>query len=298
MLLHSNMRNTLLKDVTLTAIVGDECHNPRGGVVDYIEHLIPFVENAVVVDTGSVDGTRKTLNILAERHENLHIFDRKFDGFSGSRNFAFKKARKLFGNSHVLVLDADELITQKDLYTLSVELDKNPKTAQFNLTFRTVSLSVKDYGSGNNPRVFGNIGFKYKDTYYERFCGNSRYRRMKYPLLNFTPKKPDVKVYHFFPPQKLEHTKPTEQQFFEGEPEDIKQFNWYGSINQHIENGVTPAQTEHYRSWKLFNRNRFMFGPVYMMPDLDSGEIIKVRNTEELRKLWKTHYTIQSSELA
>ena len=63
-LIHLMPQNIVLPDVSLAAIVRDEIMNPAGGIVDFVESVIPFLEEAVIVDTGSVDGTREALEEL------------------------------------------------------------------------------------------------------------------------------------------------------------------------------------------------------------------------------------------
>ena len=98
----------ILEDVSLCAIVRDEKMNPAGGIQRFIESHVPFVEEAVIVDTGSKDGTREILEELESRYSNLRIFDHPFDGYGPSRNYSLEKANC----KYVLVLDADELLTQ------------------------------------------------------------------------------------------------------------------------------------------------------------------------------------------
>ena len=51
--------------LVLVAIVKDELHNESGGIVSYLQSVLPFVDAAVVVDTGSSDGTFEALTTLA-----------------------------------------------------------------------------------------------------------------------------------------------------------------------------------------------------------------------------------------
>ena len=50
-----------LPNTSLCAIVRDEVINPAGEIADFLETILPFVEEAVVVDTGSIDEHDKFL---------------------------------------------------------------------------------------------------------------------------------------------------------------------------------------------------------------------------------------------
>nr|MBP7708770.1 hypothetical protein [Candidatus Pacearchaeota archaeon] len=55
-------KRTILPDTSLCAIVRDEIINPaqlpgKSGIRSFVESHVPYVEQAVIVDTGSVDGT-------------------------------------------------------------------------------------------------------------------------------------------------------------------------------------------------------------------------------------------------
>ena len=94
----------VLKDTSLCTIVRDEIDNPAGGVVDFVDSVMPYVEEGVVLDTGSTDGTRGALEDLQKKYSNLRVFDRAFDGFASSRNYALRGVR----TKRAFVLDADD----------------------------------------------------------------------------------------------------------------------------------------------------------------------------------------------
>ena len=48
------MKNIVLNNVTLVAIVRDEMINPAGGIEDFVNLAVPFVEKAVIVYTRSI----------------------------------------------------------------------------------------------------------------------------------------------------------------------------------------------------------------------------------------------------
>ena len=104
-----NKNGIILPDVSLCAIVRDEKMNPAGGIERFVASHVPFVEEAVIVDTGSLDGTREILEKLEGEFKNLKIYDHKFNGFADARNYSLSKVK----TKYALVLDADELITHE-----------------------------------------------------------------------------------------------------------------------------------------------------------------------------------------
>ena len=93
--------------VTLCAIVRDEEKNLAGGVTDFLDESLPFVNEAIVVDTGSKDRTKAILESYSRRHPNLKVFNTRWQGFAHARNYSLDQAT----NKWILVLDADERLT-------------------------------------------------------------------------------------------------------------------------------------------------------------------------------------------
>ena len=111
------MAITKLKDTCLCAIVRDEKVNPAGGILDYIESTVPYVESAVIVDTGSIDGTREILEEAQGKYPHLVVADKVFAGFADARNYSLEFGKKE-GTKYSIVLDADERLTPKDFSEL------------------------------------------------------------------------------------------------------------------------------------------------------------------------------------
>ncbi|MFC5409050.1 glycosyltransferase family 2 protein [Larkinella bovis] len=68
-----------------------------------LESVVDWADEIVIVDSGSADQTVA----IAERFD-CRIFDRKFTGFGAQKQFAIDQAH----NPWVLILDADELVTE------------------------------------------------------------------------------------------------------------------------------------------------------------------------------------------
>jgi len=99
----------VLEDTSLCAIVRDEIMNPAGGIERFVEAHVPYVEQAIIADTGSVDGTREKLEELQGKYSNLKVVDIPFEGYVTTRVNALKYVK----TKNALVLDADELLTHE-----------------------------------------------------------------------------------------------------------------------------------------------------------------------------------------
>jgi glycosyltransferase involved in cell wall biosynthesis len=159
----------MLKEVTLAAIVRDELMNAAGGIVDFIESTVPFVEHAVIVDTGSVDGTREELENLKKKYSNLEVYDHRFDGFANSRNYSLSKVQ----TEYTLVLDADERLASWDFDHLTSTLER--KKPPLNLWFKVIPPISKPYRPYYplNPRIFPTKGSKFHRSVIETLRGDS-----------------------------------------------------------------------------------------------------------------------------
>ncbi|MBR9675697.1 glycosyltransferase [Candidatus Woesearchaeota archaeon] len=117
------MKEIVLPDTSLCAIVKDELMNPAGGIRDFIETTAPFVERAIILDTGSTDGTFEELEDLRRKHSNLEVVEGSwYNDFGMARNQALEHVE----TSNVLVLDADERIRKEDFKKLISLLKEKP----------------------------------------------------------------------------------------------------------------------------------------------------------------------------
>ncbi|MEK6869218.1 MAG: glycosyltransferase family 2 protein, partial [Nanoarchaeota archaeon] len=105
---------------------------------DYIEKCInsvkSIVDEMIIVDTGSNDRTKEIAKKFTDK-----IYDFKWnDDFSSARNFLISKATK----DWVLVLDADETISSRDLAAI-----KNLANNDLN------NNNENNYGNKNNKKI-------------------------------------------------------------------------------------------------------------------------------------------------
>ena len=230
------MNHAILPETTLAAIVRDEMMNPAGGVERFLRAALPHVEAAVVVDTGSVDGTQDVLSDLAKEYSHLKVYHREWDNFAPSRNFSLSKVE----TKRVLVLDADEVITHADYQILADYINKNPVWGYW-FTFRNIYPDgiqmLNEYGV-MNPRLFEVEGVKYEDG---DEGAHGAYECI--PLYHSKARTLDapVEINHFMPSREAKERKAT---------------NWY-SNGEFLK--TQPSEAARIDGWKEFNGGRDLF---------------------------------------
>ena len=228
----------MLPDTSLCAIVRDEAMNPAGGIMRFCKAHVPHVEKAVIVDTGSVDGTREILEDLESCYPNLTVHDREFDNYSASRNYALEQVQ----TKNALVLDADELIVSKDWKKLGEEIQEENKSGAWRLPF----IEIRPDGTsklivGHHERLFrlqpnrrfrGALNEYLYDSFFLPVCG----------------KPVNVPIYHFSCPK---------------DGARIKYKQWYAKMRwrrfvtkQLGKYLPAPSQTKKFQHWKEFNPHR------------------------------------------
>jgi hypothetical protein len=236
---------TVLPDVSLAAIVRDELMNSAGGIIDFVESTVPFVEEAVIVDTGSKDGTRETLEDLEARYPNLVVLDRPFDDYASSRNFSLDHVQ----TKYAFVLDADERLTRGDFVNLKQTMENKP-VLYYQFDFLNVANSVYP-GVGHNPRLFAlektkyfnqknNLGeYLFINKILKRICADNLFN--KSVSENSALTRIDIK--HFY------------TQDFKGFM--AKNSFWYrGVVMKGMGDIIAPSETKDFESWKEFNPRR------------------------------------------
>ncbi|MFA5175888.1 MAG: glycosyltransferase [Candidatus Nanoarchaeia archaeon] len=220
-------QDLVLKNVSLCSIVRDEMMNPAGGIIDFIECIVPYVEKAVIVDTGSLDRTKHILEESAKKYPNLKIFDKQFEDYASSRNFSLSKVETKIA----LVLDADERIFRKELLKLKGFLKIN-KSKDINLFFDILNIyadgEIKP--GGNNPRMF-----HVKDKKYQ----NEGHGCWEYLFVDgsriYDGIERHIEIIHFLPDK---------------EGETKKRRYWYDSTGK---KAIAPSQRKGFVTWKKLN---------------------------------------------
>lgn len=149
-----------LPNTSLCAIVRDEIMNPAGGIRDFIESTVPFVEQAVIVDTGSLDGTREALDEARRRYPTLAVHDHPFRDYASARNFSLEQVT----TRYALVLDADERLTRDDFGQLQALQERRPADGY---NFRRIAVyptEIREQRDNHDPRLFvTDRGFRYRN---------------------------------------------------------------------------------------------------------------------------------------
>jgi glycosyltransferase involved in cell wall biosynthesis len=211
----------ILTDTTLLMMVRDELINPAGGIYPMLTMQAPFYEQAIVVDTGSKDGTRQLLEQLASEIPNLSVYDLPFEGFGITRN----RAAKLVPTQKIMFLDADELVREADVAELARYCEANPCVSGVDLMITNVLPGWGEQNSGGwNPRL-------YKKEYAKGFDN------LVYEILNMNgcvEEDMNARLLHFKPRAAGSSNKR----------------DWYKHINHTIQEGKAPSDNPNFLTWK------------------------------------------------
>ena len=185
----------ILPDTSLCAIVRDEIMNPAGGIVDFVDSTLPYVESGVIVDTGSKDGTREALEELKLKYSHLEVYDLEFQGFAHARNESLKHCK----TKRALVLDADERLTRADFEYVREKIlsPENVLVGIYNFGFLNVYQDkTSDSREGLNPRLFNVDGLNFEELVWEV---------AKYTAIGrqYNIHRLETKIKHFCPSQEL-----------------------------------------------------------------------------------------------
>lgn len=230
-----------LTDTTLCAIVRDEIMNPAGGIRDFVDSTVPFVEEAVIVDTGSVDGTKEVLRELEAKYPNLRVFDSEFRGYPEARNTSISFAR----TKRAFILDADERLTRRSFEKINEFVARNPDDTGYNFDFLMVPMTGKPIEtSGLNPRLFTlredvHYGLVRKSEPLECLYQKEDGRDFRFEFfLRFVE---GVKILHFVPSVDALMKKKRE---------------WYAALGKENGHGMIPSSLPSFPEWKSYNPRR------------------------------------------
>ena len=124
--------------VSLCMVVKDE----SVFIYDFLERMLSFVDEIIIVDTGSMDNTVNLIKKFITENslrEKIKLFHKKFeDDFAAVRNFSISKATK----GYILVLDPDEYISDADLVKIK-RLINAPERDGYKFLQKTFSNDVK-----------------------------------------------------------------------------------------------------------------------------------------------------------
>lgn len=145
--------------LTLCMIVKNEESNLKS----CLSKVAPFIEEIIIVDTGSTDNTKAIASEFTDK-----IYDFKWcNDFSKARNFSISKA----SNDWILVLDADEVVT--DFFKYSVDtfinnsLNENKVGRIRRINIMEDAFESKKYTEWVN-RLFNRKHFHYEGIIHEQ----------------------------------------------------------------------------------------------------------------------------------
>lgn len=139
-----------------------------------LESISGIVDEIIVVDTGSSDGTKRIARKFTK-----NIYDFKWvDDFSKARNFSFSKATK----EYILWLDADDVVSEGDRNKL-VELKKT-LAQDTDIVMMTYELGHNTHSS-RERLLRRDRNYQWQDPVHEYI-----------PLFGKIIKRPDIKITH------------------------------------------------------------------------------------------------------
>lgn len=103
--------------------------------------VAPYVEDFVIVDTGSIDGTFEKIKDLAKQFTSIKVFERRIENFDLSevRNYAMKQCQY----DTIMVVDGDEVYDEQEIIKIKKWFSIHPKDAG---QFGARLLSVRPIG--------------------------------------------------------------------------------------------------------------------------------------------------------
>ncbi len=217
---------TSLSDVTLTMIVRDELMNPAGGLHAVLSRHLPYFQNVVVLDTGSVDGTRQLLEEMASEYSQLRVFDAEFNGYGHAR----VTANQFVKTKYTLMLDADERLKKpEDIHKEMEDLKKYPNIIGVSFSFQEVFKDgFQMYGGGWNPRLIEQkkVKFNNLEVWEQLDCALEKIKSSGYGILHFRG------MGHGY------------------ESSTPKRRYWYDLFNYHLNGKIAPSQLPQFCEWK------------------------------------------------
>src|SRR5215831_5640322 len=105
-----------IKTIGLCMIVKNAAHL----VLQCLETVRPLVDYALIVDTGSTDGTQEIIRRFLS-NENLpgEVIDEPWRDFAYNRSFALAKLRERADIDYALVMDATDRLIRSDSFDVS-----------------------------------------------------------------------------------------------------------------------------------------------------------------------------------
>ena len=209
----------------------DERVNPAGGIRRFVDSHVPYVEEAIILDTGSVDGTYEELKELQNKYSNLVVPEPiKFEGYADARNKSLEYATK----DWTLILDADELITHKTPENNFLKLENLidlGKLEKYTFDFLDIYNDWECICLNCHPlRLFRtNLELSFGGLMGEMINSYVSYRDSNIPVLHF------------------------KGSLFGNQ---LKNEKWYNQLWGKIKNNLPPSKANGFSEWKKYNPKR------------------------------------------
>lgn len=131
------------------------------------EKLSEVVDDIVVVDTGSTDGTRELLDKI-----NCNVFDFEWvDDFAKARNFSVEKSK----NNWILIIDADEYIEHVNIGQLKKFIKKADKNTICDVYRKNINEDGSLILDEKIVRIYNKKNFDFRVRIHERLkCKNNK----------------------------------------------------------------------------------------------------------------------------
>jgi glycosyltransferase involved in cell wall biosynthesis len=128
--------------------------------IPQVINTISFVDEIIVIDSFSTDGTLELLS----KQKNVKVITRKFKNFADQRNFAISQASFHW----LLFIDADERITPKLRQEILKTVNSNTSVAGYMVNrlhyFNKKRIYFSGYQSDTTYRLFKNGKVKYNEN--------------------------------------------------------------------------------------------------------------------------------------
>ncbi|MDR2599228.1 MAG: glycosyltransferase family 2 protein [Oscillospiraceae bacterium] len=148
-----------LTSISLCMIVKNEEKNIKSA----IESVDGFVDQIIVVDTGSTD---KTIKIARNMGAKIYHFD-WIDDFSAAKNFAIEKATSQW----IIFLDADEYYSLGDIRKLILQIDAIEGDDEKNKKYKAISNSIINLDDNDRQMTKSKIIRAFKNIPSVRYNG-------------------------------------------------------------------------------------------------------------------------------
>lgn len=153
--------------------------------ISHVDHLIKqlrFVDEIIVIDSFSTDGTFEKL----KKNKHVKVIQRKFLNFSDQRNFAITQAKE----DWILFIDADERITTKLQHEIINVVKNNTNTVAFKFPRKFVFKNkIMRFSGLQTDQVFrlfkrGSATYSQDKIVHEQLSVNGKSAILKHVLLH------------------------------------------------------------------------------------------------------------------